>query len=139
MIFYHPQRSCEGYVFTPVCLSTGGLPQCMLGYHHTPPGPGTPRAGTPLEQATRPAGTGHPPAPNPPPRAGTHQPPQTRQHPTEQAPTNPPRLGTPQSRHPPGPDTPPGPDPPSPPADGYCCGRYASCWNAFSFLLQWVL
>ena len=22
---YHPQRSCEGYVFTGVCLSTGGL------------------------------------------------------------------------------------------------------------------
>ena len=31
---YRPQRSCEGYVFTPVCLSTvrGGLLQCMLGY-----------------------------------------------------------------------------------------------------------
>ena len=28
---------CEGYVFTGVCLSTGGcLPHCMLGY---PPGP----------------------------------------------------------------------------------------------------
>ena len=25
---------CEGYIFTSVCLSTGGgcLPQCMLGY-----------------------------------------------------------------------------------------------------------
>ena len=34
MPYYRPQRSCEGYVFTPVCLSTrGGLPQCMLGYH----------------------------------------------------------------------------------------------------------
>ena len=38
--FYRPQRSCEGYVFTPVWLSAGGggggLPQCMLGYHHHP-------------------------------------------------------------------------------------------------------
>ena len=39
---YHPQQSCEGYVFAPVCLSTVGvLPQCMLGYHplgvDTPP------------------------------------------------------------------------------------------------------
>ena len=65
---YHPQRSCEGYVFTPVCLSTGGgacLPQCMLGYH---PPEQTPRDQTP------------------------------------------------------------------PTADGYCCGRYASYWNAFLFL-----
>ena len=23
-IYYRPQRSCEGYVFTGVCLSTGG-------------------------------------------------------------------------------------------------------------------
>ena len=37
--FYRSQRSCEGYVFTPVCHSVhrvGGLPQCMLGYQ--PPG-----------------------------------------------------------------------------------------------------
>ena len=36
---YRPQRSCgQGYVFTRVCDSVhkgGGLPQCMLGYHHT--------------------------------------------------------------------------------------------------------
>ena len=32
---------CEGYVFTGVCLSTGGgLPHCMLGY--TPPGQNLP-------------------------------------------------------------------------------------------------
>ena len=24
-VFYRPQRSCEGYVFTGVCLSTGGV------------------------------------------------------------------------------------------------------------------
>ena len=37
--FYRLQRSCEGYVFIPVCHSVqrgGVLPQCMLGYH--PPG-----------------------------------------------------------------------------------------------------
>ena len=47
---YRPQRSCEGYVFTGVCLSTGGsasvhagkeappgrMPQCMLGRKHPP-------------------------------------------------------------------------------------------------------
>ena len=31
--------------------------------------------------------------------------------------------------------TPPGQTPP-PPADDYCCGRYASYWNAFLFLNQ---
>ena len=37
---------CEGYVFTCVCLSTGGcLPHCMLGIH--PPGADTPAADTP--------------------------------------------------------------------------------------------
>ena len=25
MVYYRPQRSCEGYVFTGVCLSTGGV------------------------------------------------------------------------------------------------------------------
>ena len=33
--FYRPQWSCEGNIFTPVCLSfclQWGLPQCMLGY-----------------------------------------------------------------------------------------------------------
>ena len=46
--YYRPQRSCEGYVFTPVCHSVHrwGLPQCMLRYH--PPAP--PRAGTPTPQ-----------------------------------------------------------------------------------------
>ena len=107
--FYRPQRSCEGYVFTPICLSTGGggLPQCMLGYHPlgagTPPGPGT-----------------HP---------GDQAPPWTR---------HPPRPGTPRSRHPrPGGTRhpPPGPGTPPTPADGYCCGRYASYWNAFFFYI----
>ena len=44
----------QGNVFTGVCDSVhrGGLPQCMLGYHHppeqtTPPGPDPPGADTP--------------------------------------------------------------------------------------------
>ena len=49
--FYRLQRICEGYVFTCVCLSTGGgLPQCILGYR--PPGAGTPQNRHPPEQAT---------------------------------------------------------------------------------------
>ena len=33
LYFYRPQRSCEGYVFTGVCLSTvgGAIPACMAG------------------------------------------------------------------------------------------------------------
>ena len=46
---------------------------------------------------------------------------------------------TPPCRHtpmqtPPG-QTPPRADTPSP-ADGYCCGRYASYWNAFLFTIK---
>ena len=42
--FYCPLRSCEGYVFTGVCL-----PQCMLGYH-TPRSRHPHGADTPWEQ-----------------------------------------------------------------------------------------
>ena len=33
MVHYRPQRSCEGYVFTGVCLSKGGggIPACLAG------------------------------------------------------------------------------------------------------------
>ena len=85
MYFYRPQRSCEGYVFTPVCLSTGGgLPQHMLGY---PPGAGTP-------QSRHPPGTRHPQSRHPP---GT-------KHPQEQAPPGadtPTGAGTSRTRPPP--------------------------------------
>ena len=58
--FYRLQRSCEGYVFTPVCHSVhrrGCLPQHMLGYH-------LPGAGTPLGPGTSPKqGPGIPPGP----------------------------------------------------------------------------
>ena len=105
-----PSATKLGRLYFYTCLSfcsqggTGGLPQCMLGYYAPPPDP--PGPDTPQDQT--------PPGPDtpweqalPPPRAGT--PPQSR-HPL-------------WSRHPPGPDT--------PRADGYCCRRYASYWNAF--------
>ena len=75
--YYRPQWSCEGYVFTPVCLSTGRYASVHAGIPH-PPGPGT-------YPTRHPQGTRHPPPP---------------------------------------------------PADGYCCGRYASYWNAFLFLTE---
>ena len=108
---YRPQRSCEGYVFTPVCHSVHrGV--CLSACWHTT----TPGADTPLEQTLARPGT---------PPGSRHPPEQT---PWDQAP--------PRSRHPPGPGTPRGVDPPGtrhppPSADGYCCGRYASYWNAF--------
>ena len=69
---YHPQRSCEGYVFTPVCLSTGGEGEYLGRYNpqqvhpngqvHTPrkvhpPGRYTSPAGTPPGRYTPWAGT----------------------------------------------------------------------------------
>ena len=83
-IHYRPQRSCEGYVFTGVCLSTGG-------------GSASVHAGIP------PPRDHAPPGPDPP---GT-RPPRTR----------PPRDQTPPRER------------------CYCCGRYASYWNAFLFEL----
>ena len=102
-----------------ILFTGGGLPQYMLGYH--PPGPGTP------PQRADPPRLGGPRGQTPP--RADH--PQTR-HPPEQtlpeqtpprADTHPPRPDTLRSRQPPRADT--------PPADGYCCGRYASYWNAF--------
>ena len=73
--FYRAQRSCEGYVFTPVCLSTGEV--CLSACWDTNP----PRAGTPLPGAG-PLGTGtpqtrHPPGPGTP-LPGIRHPPRTR-------------------------------------------------------------
>ena len=74
--FYRPQRSCEGYVFTGVCLSTGGeylTRYTPPGTRYTPPSrhpPGT--RCTPLDQV-------HPPPDQvPPPRPGTSPSPGTR-------------------------------------------------------------
>ena len=55
--------------------------------------------------------------------------------------TPPQHQSPPRSRHPPGPGTPPGAGTPPrtrhpPPADGYCCGWYASYWNAFFLLVM---
>ena len=98
------------FLHLSVILFTGGLSQCMLGYHHlgagtAPPGPGTSQDQTPpWDQA--------------PPR--TRHLPRSRYLPDQ---------ACPQSR-------PPG-TPPSPAADGYCCGQYTSYWNAF--LLNLIL
>ena len=58
--FYRPQRSCEGYVFTPVYQSFCSQGREYLGRH--PPGPGThpPGPGAPL-WAGSPLGPGTPP------------------------------------------------------------------------------
>ena len=150
---YRPQRSCEGYVFTSVCLSTGG--EYLTRY--TPLGPGTPpdQVHPPRTRYTPQPGT--PPGPGPPPGPGTN--PQTRYAPQTRC--TPPTRNTPQTRypldqvhppgtrytpqdkvHPPGPGTPsqtrytlppPGPGTPLPPRYSHCCGRYASYWNAFLF------
>ena len=112
---YRPQRSCEGYVFTPVCHSVHRGVCLSACWHSTTPLEQTPpleqtlaRPGTPLGADTprsRPLGTRHPPGP------GTC-----------------PGADTPGSR--------PRSEPGTPPADGYSCGRYASYWNAFLFVIK---
>ena len=94
---------CEGYVFTGVCLSTGGN-----GHPSIPP--------LPLLGADTPPGPEHPPWSRPP---GTRPPPRSRPPPEQ----NPPGPDPPWSRHPP-----PGADPPP---RWSLCGRYASYCNAF--------
>ena len=44
---YRPQRSCEGYVFTGVCLSTGGvcIPACIAGGYPSMPCSRSPEGG----------------------------------------------------------------------------------------------
>ena len=109
--FYRPQRSCEGYVFTGVCLSTWGVSASVHAgmpppWEQTYPRSRHPPGRPPWEQ------TPHPPEQTPP----------WEQTPPEQTPS-PPGADTPPSR-PPWEQTPP-------PRDGHCCGRYASYWNAF--------
>ena len=72
-----PQRSCEGYVFTGVCLSTRGGVVCLIAYWDTTPNP---QVDTPWEQT--------PPRS----RAPEQTPPGSRHSPA---------ADTPQSRHPP--------------------------------------
>ena len=84
--YYRPQRSCEGYVFTGVCLSTGG------GVHDQVHPPGT--RYTPRDQV-------HPP--------GTRYTPWDQVHPPPPDQVHPPGPGAPpwDQVHPPGPGTPP--------------------------------
>ena len=127
-MFYRPQRSCEGYVFTPVCHSVhrGGLVQCMLGYH-------TPRSRHPPSQQMATVADGmHP--------TGMHSCYRLQMKLREGNVF----TGVCDSVHRgvPGPGgvwsweggtwsqgVPGG----APPPDGYCCRRYASYWNAFLF------
>ena len=80
---YRPQRSCEGYVFTGVCLSTGGVGVSASVHAGIPP----PQADTFQSRHT------------PPPE---QTPPQSR-HPQSTPPgtDTPSRADTPRSRHPP--------------------------------------
>ena len=65
---YCPQRSCEGYVFTPVCLSTGGSASVHPGI------PPPPRSRHPQQSRHPPEQTHLPPEQAPPP---PHHPQQT--------------------------------------------------------------
>ena len=76
--FYRPQRSCEGYVFTSLCLSTGGYLIRYTPRKKTPPG----TRYTPRDRYTPPWTRYNPP--------GLGTPPWSRHHPTP-----PPGLGTP--------------------------------------------
>ena len=109
-LYYRPQRSCEGYVFTGVCLSTRGVPGpggCLVWGGGSAPGEVPPRGGGGACSGGMPgpggawsggclvwggAGSG----------------------------------GWYPSMH-------WGRHTPSPGRDGYCCGWYASYWNAFLF------
>ena len=104
---YRPQRSCgQGNIFTPVCHSVhrGGMSEAA------PPGPDTPRAGTPQQV--------HHHLPDQTPRAGT----------PPGGPDTPPQDQTPPGRY--------TTSPPLWEADASIrsmSSRYASYWNAFLF------
>ena len=155
---YRPKRSFgQGNIFTPVCHSVhrGGVSAPNFRGGRGVPGEVPPRQ-TPLPPGRHPPGR-HPPGRHPPGQA----PP--RQAPPWQAP---PRAGTPPGRHPPWAGTPPGQAPPpgrhpsprqaplppgrhpsprqtppragTPPGTRSTLGRYASYWNAFLLLIDWL-
>ena len=109
---YRPQRSCEGYVFTGVCLSTGGVP----GPGGSAPGGGL-LWGVPGPMGSPPRGVPGPggvfalAVPGPSGRVCSRGVPG-------------PMGGIPACTE---------ADPPPPGRDGYCCGWYTSYWNAFLF------
>ena len=93
---------CEGYVFTRVCLSTGGRGQYLGSY--TPRDQVRPQAGTPPQTRYTPRDQVHRPRPGTPP--GTRYTPRTRYTlRTRYTPWT--RYTTLDQVHPPGPDTPP--------------------------------
>ena len=108
----------------------GGGDVCLSAYWDTPPScaeppladipPGRhhlPLVDTPWQTPPRQT----PPGQTPPWADTNRQTPQWADIPLSRYP--PPRVDTPWA------------DTPSPAADGYCCGRYASYWNAFSFVV----
>ena len=52
--YYRPQQSCEGYVFTPVCLSTGGGVCLSACWDTTPPPKADPSGAEPPREAYTP-------------------------------------------------------------------------------------
>ena len=103
--FYRPQTTFAKVMFLhlSVILFRGGVSQHVMG--QTPPSPRKTPGRHPQED--RPAPGRHPEDPTP-----------GRQTPQGRHQEDPPQEDRPRgSRH--------------PPADGYCCGRYASYWNAF--------
>ena len=59
-VYYRPERSCEGYVFTSVCLSMGGV-SLSASWDTPPPGAGTPPGSRdPRQQTTTAADGTHP-------------------------------------------------------------------------------
>ena len=77
MACYRPQRSCEGYVFTGVCLSTRGVSASVhAGIPHTPLEQTPPRADTPPgsrhPHSRHSPGVDIPPGAEPPPKKDGH-------------------------------------------------------------------
>ena len=102
---YRPQRSCEAYVFTSVCLSTGGGGVSASVHAGMPPRPDTPPGADPPDPSDPPSGSRLPPRVETP-RQGD---------PPWQG--DPPGKETPLARRPPGKEipqdqTPPGTRPP---------------------------
>ena len=110
-IYYRPQRSCECYVFTPVCHSVHG-------------GSASVHAGIPSPWETHPPEAHH----------SGKQPQEVHPHPQKHPPgSTPPESTHPHGKHIPLGNTPLASTPPGKlsPWDGCHCGWYTSYWNAF--------
>ena len=130
---YRPQRSCEGYVFTGVILSTGGVGVFASVQAGSTPPPGADPSWADIPPGQTPLGADTPRSRHPPgtdtPSPGTDTPlgADTSQEQTPLGADTPLGAGIPRA------DTPLGADTPPPPRYGHCCRRYASFWNAFLF------